>query len=1280
MSIARSFSACTAVGLLLAGRLFIPAPIAAQTTPAQTAAESAGAGAALPPDAQAKLDTLQAALKAAQDKGDAKTEAAALNEIGSLYYGVSDLNSALDEYKMSLPIYHALGDRDSEAVTLKNIGYLNNLLGEHQKAIDSYNQSLPIFKAAGDQVSEANTLNAIALIEWKLGDLEKALDKLNEASTIYRAASNPAGEATTLNNIGLVYRILGQPQKALDYYNQSLPITRAAGDHRREAETLTGIGNVYSLTGDMKKALDFLGQALTIDRAESDRSGEAVTLDSIGFIYSGIGQPQNALDDYNQALTIFRAVGDHGEEAKTLSNMGLVYSNLGQEQKALEYYNQALTIEGSAGDRDGEATTLNNIGEVYDGLGEKQKALDYYNQALPILRQIGDRGIEANTLSNIGHAFSDMGEKQKALDYYNQALEINRAISDRDGEANSLTNLGTVYDDLGEKQKGLDYYIQGLDLFRQSGDRNGEATALGNVGYIYAGLGEPQKALDEYNQALEIRRATGDRDGEANSLSNIAIIFWNQGELQKALDYDNQALTIERAVGDRDGEATSLNNIGHVYADLGEPLKALDYENQALPIYRAASDRDHEAAALGSIGYLYEQMGERQKALDSDNQALPIFRAVGDRDGEAIALANIGFIYSDLGEHQKALDSDNQALALFQAVGDRGSEAITLADIGLFYQDLGQPQKALDYYNQALPLASTVNNPLDEVMVLNDLLLNLQAQHPAQAIFFGKQAVNLLQQVRGNIQRLDKQLQTSFLASKTDYYHNLADLLITQNRLPEAEQVLNLLKQQEYSDYTRGAAADTLSPLTLTPAEQQAEEEYQKDTAQLISMGQDFDRLSKENPRSPDDETKFQDLKAKLRTASEGLSGYYDRLHVLFANAGDFNKQKTEIKGDVSALQDDIADSPDTVALYTMVTSDHYRVIVITSSVAPVAREYAISEADLNRKVAALHQALSNPSSDPRPLAQDLYNILIGPVKADLEQAHAKTLVWSLDGALRYLPLAALYDGKNYLVEKYSTVTVTPASYGRLGDKPDVSRLSVVAMGISRKYEENLPALPAVVGELNGVARDAQVQGANGVLPGTILLNGQFTEQAMEDALSSHPAVVHIASHFVYEPGDDSKSYLLLAGNDDAHDYHLTVEDFGNDPSLKLKSTDLLTLSACQTGMSGNSSNGREVDGLGMTAQYNGAKAVISSLWSVNDASTGQLMSDFYKRWANGAGKVSKVEALRQAQLDLLLGKVSGSGSASGRGFDVVENAAPVSAGLTHPYYWAPFVLMGNWQ
>jgi CHAT domain-containing protein len=236
-------------------------------------------------------------------------------------------------------------------------------------------------------------------------------------------------------------------------------------------------------------------------------------------------------------------------------------------------------------------------------------------------------------------------------------------------------------------------------------------------------------------------------------------------------------------------------------------------------------------------------------------------------------------------------------------------------------------------------------------------------------------------------------------------------------------------------------------------------------------------------------------------------------------------------------------------------------------------------------------------------------------------------------------------------------------------------------MGISRKYEDGLPALPAVESELDDVVRDSHTQAARGVMPGTILLNGQFTERAMESQLGSEHTVVHIASHFVFKPGDDSESYLLLAGKDsDTAGYHLTVADFRDNQKLALDDTDLLTLSACETGLSGNGGNGREVDGLGITAQLKGAKAVISSLWEVNDSSTGELMADFYKRWAEGAGNVMKVEALRQAQLDLLLGKVKPESGPSSRGFRSAKAEDDLPLGYAHPYYWAPFVLMGNWR
>ena len=126
--------------------------------------------------------------------------------------------------------------------------------------------------------------------------------------------------------------------------------------------------------------------------------------------------------------------------------------------------------------------------------------------------------------------------------------------------------------------------------------------------------------------------------------------------------------------------------------------------------------------------------------------------------------------------------------------------------------------------------------------------------------------------------------------------------------------------------------------------------------------------------------------------------------------------------------------------------------------------------------------------------------------------------------------------------------------------------------------------------------------------------------------------------------------------------------------------TDLLTLSACDTGMTGSASNGREIDGLGTTAQLKGAKSVISSLWEVNDESTGRLMSGFYKKWSEGGGKVTNVEALRDAQLSLLKGEIKPNGTIGERSNAAAMPGDSTGSDYAHPYFWAPFVLMGNWK
>jgi CHAT domain-containing protein/Tfp pilus assembly protein PilF len=1020
----------------------------------------------------------------------------------------------------------------------------------------------------------------------------------------------------------------GEPIASMDSPNGNFgsekisTITEAPGVYKLEVAAVdrnVPVGR-YRVTLDPPRVPDDQDRA----RISAERTFfEAVHLSAL----STADSRRDAIQKYAASLPIWRAAGDSYEEALTQYAIADICDRLGERQKALGYYAGALTLQRAIGDRPGEAATLDSIGTVYNALGVKQKALDSYNLCLPLERAVGDRPGEAITLGRIGQIYNDLGEKQQSLNYHNQALLLKRALGDQYEEAVSLNNIGMVYSDLGEKQKALDYY----------------------------------------NQSLALERVLGNRSGEASTLANIGLVYSDLGEKQKALNYYSLALSLHRALGNQSGEAVTLNNIGSVFHALGAEQRALDHYSLALPLLRAIGDRFGEAAILANIGTVYRNLGEKQKALEYFNQALPLNRALGDRPGEAVTLTNIGRVYNDLGGKQKALDYLSQALPLHREVGSRSGEAATLDYIGRVYYDLEKKQKALEYYNQSLALFRALLDPLGQAGVLSDLMRTWRDQkQPEIAVFFGKQAVNEIQQIRANIRGLEKETQQSFLKAQANTYRLLADILIAEGRLPEAQRVLEILKNEEYFEFIRRddrQAASLTAPMELTKKEKELSNKYAENAASVTSVGNEWATLRAKPARTPEEEKHLAELTGQLKIANQAWSKFLDDLHLEMAKSKQPQTTVENLQENASGLQRVVRQlGAGTVALYTLVGEEKYHVILVTANV-QVAREYTITSGELNAKVAAYRDALLDPHSDPVPKAQELYKILVGPVAKDLEGAQATTLMWSLDGVLRYIPLAALYDGHEYLVEKYRNIVFTPASIPELAARPTVTHWSGLAMGVSKSYG-GMSTLPAVPAELHAIIRETGTAESAGVMTGHTMLDDSFTEDNLKQALLQKYPLIHIASHFVFGAGNDTDSYLLLGGKE-AGGQRLTLAELNADPDISFNDVELLTLSACNTALS-IPGDGREVDGLGILAQRKGAKAVMATLWSVYDPSTSLLMQTFYRNWTTGL-PLSKAEALRRAQLALLHGGADQTGSGS-------------KLPYAHPYYWAPFILIGNWQ
>ena len=317
-----------------------------------------------------------------------------------------------------------------------------------------------------------------------------------------------------------------------------------------------------------------------------------------------------------------------------------------------------------------------------------------------------------------------------------------------------------------------------------------------------------------------------------------------------------------------------------------------------------------------------------------------------------------------------------------------------------------------------------------------------------------------------------------------------------------------------------------------------------------------------------------------------------------------------------------------------------------------------------------------------RQSAQALYDELIAPIVDDLEAAGVKTLMVSLDGALRYIPLAALYDGEHFLTERFALTVFTDVARDNLKQQPHQDWKGI-GLGVSLPHQdvgfghERFSALPSVPDELEGIIRREREEDPDGVLPGRYFLDDAFTETTLRKALR-YP-VLHIASHFSLRPGNESTSFLLLGDGSTLELSRIREDDYD------FGRVDLLTLSACETAVGGSQGTGAEVEGLGALAQLQGAKGVIATLWPVADRSTGEFMQTLYRlRQEQG---LSKAEALRQTQLRFLSGQVASAGCDSNRrpvslapqGQESGESTPEAICSYAHPYFWAPFILMGNW-
>lgn len=804
-----------------------------------------------------------------------------------------------------------------------------------------------------------------------------------------------------------------------------------------------------------------------------------------------------------------------------------------------------------------------------------------------------------------------------------------------------------------------------------------------------------RNALIRFQTAKRLYKESNNEDGESKALLEAGLMLHKLGKIAEALEEYKAAYQIFNKLKNRIPQGQAANYIGVIYSTLGQKKLALELYNHALQIFYNADGFEYAIETINNIGSMHQEFGDKKNALFYFELALPYVREVGDKTREAMILRNLGGFYIKFGEPEKALDYNKKALAILKQTGFENGEVRALNEIGINYFRLGKKAESIGYFNQSLKInKSRFQN--DEALTLHHLQSAWKEIGNDQlAIFYGKQAVNKYQELRRSIRTLAPKTQNYYLTTIEDTYRQLADLLIEQGNFAQAEQVLRMLKEEEYFDFVRRDADESITldqKVMLNETEKDLLERYTILANQISEIEREIAVLSEiKNTLSDKEKNLFEDLEKQLEIANSAFKEFLEK--ELLAAFGKSTKEGIRYDRELQAnLRKWEAG---TVSLYTVVTKDHYRVILTTPN-AQVAGKTAISAVNLNKKIFAYRDALQDIKTDPRPLGKELYDILIKPIEKELQSANAKTLVWSLDGTLRYIPISTLSpDGKTYLIEDYRSVITTPKTRNDISDSDN--EWQALGLGVSESQTIENPentneiiefnSLPGTKDELMTIIKDEETSNENGILNGKRFLDKAFTLNNLSRSLLAKNSVgkqkytaVHIASHF--QLGSNWANSFLLLGNGQI----LTLKDLKNSPEINFDNVELITLSACDTAFTADS-NGKEVDSLAEVIQSKSGKAVLAALWAVADESTPLLMSEFY-RLRKENPKMTKAEAMQKVQKAFVKGELKPSEeytkklddyykalSSKDKTFKFDKNTP-----FSHPYFWSPFVLIGNWR
>ncbi len=912
-------------------------------------------------------------------------------------------------------------------------------------------------------------------------------------------------------------------------------------------------------------------------------------------------------------------------------------------------------------------TSLVDKGELSRLRGDFDLSIQYFEEALIQAKRANDLIGQEQVLKKLGLLFWNIGHIDSSTKYYQEALSL-KSENKQETKKELLYTLnilsfyldGKQYRNQSQFQKSITSFMQAVALAQKINSREHLVKCFRQLGVTYLEMKNGEKFYETTKQALELSKTIHHRVEEGRCSYNIGLYFNDIHDYSQALKYYEDALHIFRETNSIADASNCLVNISDIYIQLGNYRKALQNLTDVLAIDRQIDEDLYVAMDLNNIGVIYRKTGlqldrseDLSKALTAFEESLFISRKIQDKKVEVQCLNNMGTVYTDLKKYSEALRYLFLGLDIAENLRDEKETATILLNIGTVYTEQKRYDLATDAFAKAIELASQLEekNILWEAHAKAGFAFKEMNDYRSALDHF-KKSIEKIEDIRSNIHL--EELKASYFGSdeRINSYYNLVDLLF---HMSQKYQDMNFLKDA-FETMEKAKARVFLDRLELSRVEfgkdvdpdlLDKENELMKNisniNATLIKPGLNLEQKQKHLKQLNKFEQELETLNRKIRLSSP-----------LYANL------KYPQTVSLEEAQVSLPDESTAYFAYCIGKNCSYAFVITRNKI----NAFELPPADILRvEIKHFLQIITDKTRNNFQPGYKLFTLLVKPGLG----RGINRIIFVPDDILHFLPFETLItqkDNLSWLVQDY-----------RVSYAPSITSFREILLRKKRKDQKKdiLSFGNPYFGEYEGSGNSDAVLSRDETQENfhlnslkysqlevdkiaalfkknrrDVYTGEEATEVSLKQAALEDYKIIHFATHGLIDNRNPARSSIVLSLRDlSSEDGFLQMREVFN---LKMDA-DLVALSACQTGL-GQFIKGEGIEGINRAFFFAGASSVLMSLWAVNDQASYQFMQRFYTHLRSSD---SIVNALRKSKIEMIN-----------------------SEALSHPFYWAGFVVSGR--